>query len=161
MRGPSSVLYVSDRYEELADLLDRWNYAIDRRAENSRWHERELKDPPTGLVRIRGVCLFNGEPQEAVAFSLTEWWVRGTPQHGAARVRGNTLVAYSYHGQAGEGVALRFDYDPFGHPEMPAHVHRPGSSRRAAYGPVEPAEALEQFEELLFEKIAAGRLKPS
>lgn len=111
----------------------------------------------TGLVRIRALRGFGaGRHAEDVYLQFIEYWVP-VVQQGPKHDQGNTLIAYAYHCQCGNGSggSLRYDYDPAGHPDMPSHVHRPGR-RRKSVTYVTPEVAIEQFERFVFARLEGG-----
>ena len=134
----------------IAELFSR-GYAVapDPRDPNE-WDERHQEDPPTGLVRLKGVRLGDLEDENAdfdedITFSIEEFW---SPNHQeqAQSERGYYLVTYSYHAHW-HGIDQRWDYDPIGHPDMPYHFHPPGQRTRLLLeGPVSPGDALDEFE---------------
>jgi hypothetical protein len=153
-----TCIYVAERYAELQYLLSGWGYAIDPgggRDGPSRWDDLARVEPVTGLVRIRALHGFESQFANDVYVEFTEFWI---PQQatGPLQVRGNTLVSYAYHCQAGADQAgeLRYDYDPERHPDMPSHKHAAGKRRPCAYLTAEGV--IEDFEKLIYRRLAAG-----
>ena len=153
--------FVSRRFEELHALLNARGYLLDFSGrELPRWED----DPPLGLVHMRALLLpdadedEDADPDERISFTLTERW---SEHHlGDAQEReGLYLVTYSYHAQAG-AVRVRYEFDPDRHPEVPYHRHprgEPDHVRRPA-GPIAPEAVLSEFEVLIDNERAAGRL---
>lgn len=145
------VWFVAERFERLTELLFANGYAVDPGPRDpNEWHELHYGDPPTGLVRIKGVRLRDPEDEHSdldpeITFSIEELW-RVEPVAGARSERGFHLVAYSYHAHC-HGIDQRWDFDPTGHPEMPYHQHPPGGGdRRSHHGPIGPPEVIRAFD---------------
>ncbi|MCW3067271.1 MAG: hypothetical protein JWN32_4443 [Solirubrobacterales bacterium] len=141
------VWFVAERFERLKDVLLAESYAPDPGPrEPNEWQEIHKEDPPTGLVRLKGVRLrdLDDEFDDEITFSIRELWSPDYVEE-AQDERGFYLVQYSYHAQC-HGTDQRWDFDPDGHPEMPYHHHPPGeNSRRVSFGPVAPGDALAMF----------------
>ena len=145
------VWFVAERFEQLRDLLLEFGYALDPGSRDpNEWHELHYEDPPTGVVRLKGVRLRDLEDDDSdfdpeITFSIEELW---SPDYvdGALSERGYYLVEYSYHAHY-HGIDQRWDFDATRHPEAPYHRHPPGrgSERRALGGPISPAGALQEF----------------
>ena len=96
------VWFVAERFEQLRDLLLEFGYALDPGSRDpNEWHELHYEDPPTGVVRLKGVRLRDLEDDDSdfdpeITFSIEELW---SPDHvdGAQSERGYYLVEYSYH----------------------------------------------------------------
>lgn len=144
------VWFVAERFERLAEMLFERGYAVDPGPRDpNKWHELHYEDPPTGLVRLKGIRLSEPEDENSdfdrqITFSMQELWsVDHVTQ--AQTERGYHLVAYSYHGHC-HGVDQRWDFDPTGHPDSPYHQHPPaGGARRPLSGPISPEAAVLAF----------------
>ena len=152
------VWFVAERFESLRDMLFEFGYALDPGPRDpNEWHELHYEDPPTGLVRLKGVRLTDPEDDASafdpeITFSIHELWATNAVD-AARRERGFYCVQYSYHGHC-HGIDQRWDFDPIGHPEVPHHHHPPSSTGapRLASGPVQPHEALSRFERWLTQR---------
>jgi hypothetical protein len=146
------VWFVADRFERLTELLFEFGYAPDPGPRNpNEWHELHYEDPPTGLVRLKGIRLRDPQAEDSdfdpeTTFSIHELWSADHVED-AEEERGFYLAQYSYHGHC-HGVDQRWDFDPTGHPDMPHHHHPPRHSRaeRQAGSRISPRDALATFE---------------
>jgi hypothetical protein len=149
------VWFVAERFEQLRDLLFEHGYALDPGPRDpNEWHELHYEDPPTGLVRLKGIRLRDPEDEDSdfdpgITFSVQELW-SPMPLERAQSERGYFLLEYSYHAHY-HGVDQRWDFDPAGHPEMPYHRHLPsrGIERQPLDGPIAPEKAIRAFQEWL------------
>jgi hypothetical protein len=155
------VLFVFDRFERLVEVLQSHGYAIDPGPRDpSEWQELHWEDPPTGLVRLKGVRLRDLDDPDAdfdpdITFSIQEFWSPTHVDHAEAE-RGLYLVGYSYHAHY-RGVDQRWDFDPAGHPEMPYHHHPPGvPERRPMTGHITPEHALDAFADWITSQITTS-----
>ena len=147
------VWFVAERFEQLRDLLFQYGYALDPGPRDpSEWHELHYEDPPTGLVRLKGIRPRDVDDEDSdfdpeITFSIQELW-SAAAEEGAQSERGYFLAAYSYHAHY-HGTDQRWDFDPSGHPEMPYHRHPPsaGVQRRPVDRPITPEEAVHEFDE--------------
>jgi hypothetical protein len=151
------IWIVHQRFERIRDLLFERGYLIDPGSRDpNEWREH----PPPGLVRLKGVRLRGegdeAEPDPRISFSIVELWLDERVE-GAHEEQGYWLAGYAYHGQVGE-LALRYCFDPQGHPEMPFHHHPSGSDAREQWRLVSPEEALDEVEALIAEEESAGHL---
>jgi len=127
------VWFVAERFEQLRDLLFEFGYALDPGTRDpNEWHELHYEDPPTGVVRLKGVRLRDLEDDDSdfdpeITFSIEELW---SADHvdGAQSERGYYLVEYSYHAHY-HGTDQRWDFDPSRHPEAPYHSIRQAEVR--------------------------------
>jgi hypothetical protein len=157
------VWFVAERFEQLRDLLFEFGYALDPGPRDpNEWNELHYEDPPTGVVRLKGVRLRVLEDEDSdfdpeITFSIEELWSADYVD-GAQSERGLYLVEYSYHAHH-HGVDQRWDFDPARHPEAPFHQHPPGRGpeRRALGGPISPADALQAFAKWIEEHGQASR----
>jgi hypothetical protein len=145
------VWFVAERFEQLRDLLFEFGYALDPGPRDpNEWNELHYEDPPTGVVRLKGVRLRDLEDDDSdfdpeITFSIEE--LRSSDYVDSAQwERGYYLVQYSYHAHY-HGIDQRWDFDPARHREAPYHRHPPdrGAERRAPSGPINPAAALREF----------------
>jgi hypothetical protein len=149
-----SVNYASQRYFALEARLELWGYDVVRHGGFSSWDERIA--PLTGAVHIRG------EKQQGelrITFSISELWVLGKIA-GRYQAQGTSLDHHHYHGQAGDR-RIRWCLDERRHPEHPRHIHRFEHTEGEDPDPCPPIiaeEALEIFEQQVFEMIQAGLL---
>jgi hypothetical protein len=145
------VWFVAERFEQLRDLLFEFGYALDPGPRDpNEWDERHYEDPPTGVVRLKGVRLRDLEDEESdfddsITFTIEELWSAEYADQ-ARSERGYWLVEYSYHAHH-HGVDQRWDFDPTGHPEAPYHRHPPGrgSEREPLDQPISVADAILAF----------------
>jgi hypothetical protein len=151
------VWFVAERFERLTDLLFEFGFAVDPEPrDRNEWHELHYEDPPTGLIRVKGIRLRDpgddgSDFDPEISFSVHELWSTDAVEE-AREERGFHLVEYSYHAHC-HGVDQRWDFDPARHPEMAHHHHPPsesGGARRPG-GRICPAEALARFERWLVE----------
>lgn len=151
--GRARVWFVVSRFERLRDLLAEHGFAIDPGARDpNEWDEQHWEDPPTGLVRLKGVRLADLEDDDSdfdpeITFTLEELWSSEQLDQAQAE-RGYFLVEYSYHAHF-HGVDQRWDFDPAGHPEIPYHHHPPSTrdQRVPQHGFITPEDALGAFAE--------------
>lgn len=156
------VWFVADRFEQLRNLLFESGYALDPGPRDpNEWNELHYEEPPTGVVRLKGVRLRDLEDNDSdfdpeITFSIEELWSADYVD-GAQSERGYHLVEYSYHAHY-HGVDQRWDFDAARHPEEP-YRHPPGrgSERRALGGPISPADALQQFARWIEKQNQASR----
>lgn len=117
MAGPRRSVcdYVADRIAQLQDLG-----ALVRSVKT---HEF-----PNGHAAIHAHLEFGEEnPVKLTVFEHVQLGPDGKTAH---------RLKYGYHAaRAGEPI-FQYDRDPTGHPEMPEHVHVPGSDRRRPSGSV-------------------------
>ncbi len=147
------VWFVADRFEALRDLLFASGYALDPGPRDpNEWDEIHYEDPPTGVVRMKGVRLRDLDAEDSdfdpeITFTIHELWSTA-PAADAISERGFFLMEYSYHAHW-HGIDQRWDFDPTGHPEMPYHRHPPsrGTRREPLAGPIQPADAIRSFHE--------------
>ena len=157
------VWFVAERFEQLRDLLFEFGYALDPGPRDpNEWNELHYEDPPTGVVRLKGIRLRDLEDEDSdfdseITFSIEELWSADYVD-GAQSERGSYLVEYSYHAHH-HGVDQRWDFDPARHPEAPYHRHPPGRGpeRRALDGPISPADTLQAFARWIEEHGQASR----
>jgi len=152
------VWFVAERFERLRDLFFELGYAPDPGPRDpNEWDELHYEDPPTGLVRLKGVRLRDPNDEDSdfdpeITFSIAELW---SPEYaeGAESERGYFLVEYSYHAHH-HGVDQRWDFDPTGHPDMPYHRHPPGAGteRQPLPDPIDPADAIRIFHQWIEEQ---------
>jgi hypothetical protein len=155
--------FVAERFEQLRDLLFESGYALDPGPRDpNEWHELHYEEPPTGVIRLKGVRLRDLEDDDSdfdpeITFSIEELWSADYVD-GAQSERGYDLVEHSYHAHY-HGIDQRWDFDPARHPEAPYHRHPPGrgSERRALDGPISPADALQEFANWIEEHDQASR----
>jgi len=145
------VWFVARRFERLRDLLFEFGYALDPSPRDpNEWHELHLEDPPTGLVRLKGIRLSDPEAEDSdfdpqITFSIHELW-SSDPVEGATVEQGFFLAAHSYHAHH-HGVDQRWDFDPARHLERPYHWHPPGQpAQRLQSGGPSVREALASFD---------------
>jgi len=107
------VWFVAERFEQLRDLLFESGYALDPGARDpNEWHELHYEEPPTGVVRLKGVRLRDLEDDDSdfdpeITFSIEELWTADYVD-GAQSERGYYLVEHSYHAHH-HGIDQRWD----------------------------------------------------
>lgn len=147
------VWLVADRFEQIKVGLLARGFAIDPGPRDpNEWDEIHLNDPPTGLVRLKGVRLADLDDDDSdfdpdITFSVAEYWTTDLVD-GAPEERGFHLAECSYHGHC-HGSNLRWDFDPARHPTEPWHHHPPhqdGDPRiTTAIEPITPEQAMDDF----------------
>lgn len=77
------VWFVAERFEQLRDLLFEFGYALDPGPRDpNEWNELHYEDPPTGVVRLKGVRLRDLQDEDSdfdpeITFSIEELWSFG------------------------------------------------------------------------------------
>jgi hypothetical protein len=72
------VWFVAERFEQLRDLLLAFGYALDPGPRDpNEWHELHYEEPPTGVVRLKGVRLRDLEDDDSdfdpeITFSIED-----------------------------------------------------------------------------------------
>jgi hypothetical protein len=145
------LVYASQRYHVLETELELWGYDIIRQHQFSSWDEL------TGVVRIKGE---RQQGELRVTFSISEFWISGNVP-GRWQVQGASLVRHHYHGQVGPDRRIRWCLDEERHPAVPRHIHRFEHSEEEepdACPPITAEQALQMFEQQVFEMMQAGLL---
>jgi hypothetical protein len=85
------VWFVAERFEQLRDLLLEFGYALDPGPRDpNEWHELHYEEPPTGVVRLKGVRLRDFEDDDSdfdpeITFSIEELILGFVCPHDRAR----------------------------------------------------------------------------
>ena len=95
------ILIAYRRFEQLQELLFARGYLVDPGSRDpNEWRD----DPPSGLVRLKGVALQGegdeAEPDPRVTFNIVELWSNDRVAD-AHEEQGYWLAGYAYHGQVG------------------------------------------------------------
>jgi hypothetical protein len=148
---PTTLIYVADRYDELARSVNTWGFAVDERSARSGWSEAK------GTISITAYAVSGGTAVASnVSFTATEYWTTTGTAAGLYNQQGCTIVGYSYHGQVGN-QALRYCYLPDTHPPgYASHIHRPGEQNMQVYSWVKPDYAIAQVYAFYARRLVAG-----
>lgn len=117
------------------------------RLEPGEWHELHFGDPPTGLVRIKGVRLRDPDDEHSdldpeVTFSIEELWREVGPAQSVASISSPTATTCTTTASTNAGTST-----PPAIPRCPYHQHPPsGGDRRSRRRPIGPPEAIRAFD---------------